>query len=141
MIVFFHAARIALLGFDPYLGSYPLAVSLEKSPPGQLIEANSYYAFSSVFFYTNRTALLWNGRNNNLEYGSYAPGAPDVFIDDAKFASRWTQPPRCYLLAYDSELPRITSLVGGSNVYIVSMNAGNYLLANHSLSGRSNGSQ
>jgi hypothetical protein len=135
MIMFFHAARIALVRFDSYLGSYPLAVSLEKRPPGQLIEANAYYAFSSVFFYTNRTALLWNGRNNNLEYASYAPGAPDVFVDDAKFASLWIQPSRCYLLAYGSELPRIRRLVGESNIYVVSMNAGNYLLTNHSLPG------
>lgn len=141
MILFFQAARLALLRFDPYLGSYPLAVSLENSPPGQLIEANAYYAFSSVFFYTNRKALLWNGRNNNLEYGSYAPDAPDVFIDDAKFVALWTQPSRCYLLAYGSELPHISSLVGSSNVHIVSINAGNYLLSNRSLSGRSNGSQ
>ena len=135
MILFFHAARLALVRFDPYLGSYPLAMSLEKSPPGRLIEANSYYAFSSVFFYTNQRALLWNGRNNNLEYGSYAPDAPDVFIDDAKFVALWIEPSRCYLLAYGTELPRITSLVGASNVHIVSMNAGNYLLSNHSLSG------
>ena len=86
MIVFFQAARLALIRFDPYLGSYPLAEALQKAPPGGLIEANAYYAFSSVFFYTNRTALLLNGRNSNLEYGSYAPGTPDVFIDDGKFA-------------------------------------------------------
>ena len=74
MILFFQAARIALVKFDSYLGSYPLAVSLQESPPGQLIEANAYYAFSSVFFYTNRTALLWNGRENNLEYGILCVG-------------------------------------------------------------------
>jgi len=90
MILFFQAARIALIRFDAYLGSYPLADSLQHSPPGQLIEADAYYAFSSVFFYTGRTALLLNGRNNNLEYGSYAPGAPDVFIDDTRFVSLWT---------------------------------------------------
>src|SRR5208337_4643627 len=54
MIVFFQAARIALVRFDSYLGSYPLAERLRQSPPGQLIEADSYYAFSSVFFYANR---------------------------------------------------------------------------------------
>ena len=60
------------------------------APPGKLIEADAYYAFSSVFFYTNRSALLWNGRVDNLEYGSYAPGAPQVFIDDAKFEKLWS---------------------------------------------------
>jgi hypothetical protein len=130
MIIFFQAARLALVRFDGYLGSYPLAQSLMKSPPGQLVEANSYYAFSSVFFYTGRTALLLNGRNNNLEYGSYAPGAPNVFIDDAKFSALWQSPSRCYLLAYGSEKARLENLVGVSNLHVVAENAGNYLFTN-----------
>ncbi len=133
MIVFFQAARLALIRFDSYLGSYPLATALQQSPPGQLIEANAYYAFSSVFFYTQRTALLWNGRFNNLEYGSNAPGAPRVFIDDGQFQSLWTAPGRCYLLTYGTEMPHLEQLVGGSHLQIVAENAGNYLLTNYAL--------
>ena len=133
MVLFVQSARIALVRFDSYLGSYPLAQSLEQSPPGQLIEANSYYAFSSVFFYTGRTALLLNGRNNNLEYGSYAPGAPQVFIDDHEFVSIWTGAGRCYLLAYGTEMPHLERLVGQSHMRVVSENAGNYLLTNYAL--------
>jgi hypothetical protein len=130
MILFFQAARLALVRFDAYLGSYPLAQSLMKSPPGQLVEANSYYAFSSVFFYTGRTALLLNGRNNNLEYGSYAPGAPNVFIDDAKLSTLWKSPSRYYLLAYGDEKARLENVVGGANLHVVAENAGNYLFTN-----------
>jgi hypothetical protein len=133
MIVFFQAARIALVRFDSYLGSYPLAERLQQSPPGQLIEADSYYAFSSVFFYTNRTALLLNGRNNNLEYGSYAPGAPSVFIDDNKFTALWTGESRWYLLAYGPEMSHLEQLVGRTNLHVVAENAGNYLLTNRAL--------
>ncbi len=133
MVIFFQAARIALVRFDSYLGSYPLAQGLQQSPPGQLIEANSYYAFSSVFFYTGRSALLLNGRNNNLEYGSYSPGAPGVFIDDGEFTSLWMGSGRCYLLAYGTEMPHLTQLVGGSNLRVVTENAGNYLLTNYAL--------
>ena len=92
MVLFFHAARLALVVFDPYLSSRPLAEALMQAPPGQLIVDDQYYTFSSVFFYTNRRALLLNGRVNNLEYGSYAPGAPDVFIDDTQFAELWRKP-------------------------------------------------
>ena len=133
MIVFFQAARIALIRFDSYLGSYPLAQRLEQSPPGQLIEADAYYAFSSVFFYTNRTALLLNGRMNNLEYGSYAPGAPDVFIDDNRFVSLWRTDARYYLLAYGTDMPHLEQLVGQPNLHVVAENAGNYLLTNRAL--------
>jgi len=133
MIIFFQAARLALVRFDGYLGSYPLAQSLMKAPPGQLVEANAYYAFSSVFFYTGRTALLLNGRTNNLEYGSYAPGAPNVFIDDGKLVALWRAPERCYLLVYGSEKPYLEQLVGPANLHVVAENAGNYLFTNLAL--------
>jgi len=130
MILFFQAAQIALVRFDSYLGSYPLAHALKQSPPGQLIEADAYYAFSSVFFYTNRTALLLNGRRDNLEYGSYAPGSPQVFIDEQEFASRWSQPSRYYLLAYGSDVPHLEQVVGSSRMHVVARNSDNYLLTN-----------
>jgi Dolichyl-phosphate-mannose-protein mannosyltransferase len=133
MIVFLQAARLALVVFDPYLGSCPLAVALEKSPPGQLIGANEYYAFSSVYFYANRSALLWNGRGANLEYGSYALGAPEVFIDDARFVDLWSSPSRWYLLAYGSEKPHVERLVGREHMFIVKENGGNFLLTNQPL--------
>ncbi len=80
MVLFLHAARQALIAFDPYLGSRELAEAYRDAPPGDLIFDNQYYTFSSVFFYAQpRQVLLWNGRVNNLEYGSYAPGAPTSF--------------------------------------------------------------
>jgi hypothetical protein len=133
MIIFFQAARIALVRFDNYLGSYPLAERLQQSPPGELIEADAYYSFSSVFFYANRTALLLNGRVNNLEYGSYAPDAPKVFIDDNKFVSLWAQEFRWYLLAYGTDMSHLEQLVGRDNLHVVTENGGNYLLTNRPL--------
>ena len=82
MVLFFQAARLALIAFDPYLGSWALAQALNRAPAGGLIVDDPYYEMSGIFFYTNRTGLLLNGRVNNLEYGSYAPGAPHVFIDN-----------------------------------------------------------
>ncbi len=105
----------------------------EQSPPGQLIEANSYYAFSSVFFYANRTALLLNGRYNNLEYGSYAPDAPDVFIDDNRFTSLWTGDSRWYLLAYGTEMPHLETTRRTEQLARCSRERGNYLLTNRAL--------
>ena len=130
MIVFFQAARLALVRFDSYLGSYDLAQSLLHSPPGTLIEADAYYNFSSVFFYTDRTALLLNGRNNNLEYGSYAPNAPNVFIDDAGFVTHWDSADRYYLLANDGDLPHIRTLVGESHLKLVRHSSGKSLVTN-----------
>jgi len=131
MVVFFHAARLAMVVFDPYLSSRPLAEALVKAPPGQLIEDDAYYTFSSVFFYANRSGLLLNGRQTNLEYGSYAPGAPDVFIGDPAFARLWRQPERYYLLVEGPQLPRIHKLVDQSQFNVVKESGGKYLLTNH----------
>jgi 4-amino-4-deoxy-L-arabinose transferase-like glycosyltransferase len=130
MVLFLHAARIAMVAFDPYLSSRPLAEALKKSPPGTLIIDHHYYTFSSVFFYTNRKALLLNGRWNNLEYGAYAPGAPDVFIDDPKFKDLWLEPRRCYVVAYSSALPRLQNMVGPSKINRVEERGGKVLLTN-----------
>ena len=130
MTIFFQASRLALVRFDSYLGSFPLAQALAQHPPGQLIEADAYYAFSSVFFYSNRTALLLNGRSNNLEYGSYAPHAQQVFIDDTQFSRIWKGPERCYLLLYGGDMVHVRSVVGPSSLFVVAENAGNYLLSN-----------
>ncbi len=133
MVVFFHAARLAMVTFDPYLSSRPLAEALLQSPPGQLIEDDAYYTFSSVFFYANRTALLLNGRKTNLEYGSYAPGAPNVFIDDDEFLRRWSQPDRYYLLIEKPSLSRLTTLLDLKCFIVVADRGGKLLLTNHAV--------
>ena len=130
MVLFFHAARLALVTFDPYMGSQPLAEALNHAPPGQLIVDDQYYAFSSVMFYANRKALLLNGRVTNVEYGSYAPGAPDVFLDDRQFARLWVEPQRYYLAANGPAVPRFEKLVGKPALHLVIERGGKYLFTN-----------
>jgi hypothetical protein len=131
MVMFLHAARLALVVFDPYLGSRPLATALLSAPEGQLIVDDQYYTFSSIFFYTNRRALLLNGRVNNLEYGSYAPNAPQVFIDDAKLKELWPSAARYYLVAERPAVKRIASVVGEGGLHTVAESGGKILFTNH----------
>jgi hypothetical protein len=132
MVLFFHAARLALVIFDPYLSSHTLAEALEKAPPGTLIVDHHYYTYSSIFFYTNRTAFLLNGRFNNLEYGAYAPQAPDVFINDAGFKQLWLEPECRYLVASPAAAARLKGLVG-ETLHLVAESGGKLLLTNHPL--------
>lgn len=140
MVVFFHAAKMAMAIFDPYMSSRPLAEALLKSPDGQLIVDHHYYTFSSIFFYTDRPALLRNGRFNNLVYGSYAPGAPDVFIDDSQFRNLWLKPGRCYIVAKQDVVPRLSSLVGAAQLDLVAASGGKVLLTNHPIEAANPGS-
>jgi 4-amino-4-deoxy-L-arabinose transferase-like glycosyltransferase len=141
MVLFFHAARLAMVVFDPYLSSRPLADVLLHAPEGELISSRPYYAFSSIYFYTDRKALILNGRFNNLEYGSYAPGAPSVFIDDARFKELWVKPERYYVVAWDSGLPVLENLVGRDQLDVVAASGGKSILTNHPLAAQAGSAQ
>lgn len=131
MVIFLQAARIAMIIFNPYMSSEPLAKALLHSPPGELILDNQYYRYSSVIFYTNRSALLLNGRVTNLEYGSYAPDAPDqIFINDQQFKKLWKTGRRYYLVTSHRQLVRFHRLVGKSDLYTVARSGGKFLFTN-----------
>ncbi len=131
MVIFFHAARLAMAVFDPYLSSRPLAQALMRAPEGELISQGFYYQFSSVYFYANRTGPLLSERRMNLEYGSYAPDAPHVFIDDSQFKNMWQGAGRYYLLTFRPDLPHYEELVGGSALNVVAESGGKVLETNH----------
>jgi hypothetical protein len=133
MVLFCQAARLALIAFDPYLTSKPLADAINKSPQGELIVDHHYYTYSSVFFYTNRTAFLLNGRFNNLVYGSYAPGAPNVFLTDAEFRERWNTPDRYYFVVDETGMERIQPLVPTIRANLVIASGKKYVVTNHPL--------
>ena len=130
MVLFFHAARLALVVFDPYMSSRPLANALLKAPEGKLIVHHHYYPFSSVFFYTNRAALLLDGKIDTMVYGSSAPGVPDVFIDYDRFQKLWLEPQRWYLVTEQENLPRFQGLVGRDRLNVVKEAGGKLLLTN-----------
>jgi 4-amino-4-deoxy-L-arabinose transferase-like glycosyltransferase len=129
MIVFMHASGQALAVFDPYLSSRCLADLIAQGPPGQLVIEGHYYPASSVVFYTNRPALLYNGRAENLIYGSSAPDAPKVFIDDADLARLWKTSQRLYLVVPAGSRSRLDSLL--ETVHVFGERGGKYVLSNH----------
>ncbi len=131
MVVFFHAARLAMVTFDPYLSSRPLVYALDRSPQGEIIIDHHYFWYSSVFFYTNRTGLLLDGRRFGMVYGSYAPGAPDPFIDNTQMQALWKTPTRYYLFAKLSQLDGLNALLGAGQITAVSSSGGKILLTNH----------
>jgi 4-amino-4-deoxy-L-arabinose transferase-like glycosyltransferase len=135
MILFIHAARLALVVFDPYLASRPLAEALNREPRGTLILDDQYYTFSSVVFYAEayhgQRVLLLNGRVNNLEYGSYAPDAPrDVFIDDAGFRNRWLSRDLYYICVEKPQVERLEKLVSREALHPVIESGGKFVFRN-----------
>ena len=109
-------------------GRWPRRCS--HSPPGKLIVDHNYYAFSSIFFYTDRAALLLDGRVQNLIYGSYAPGAPGVFIDDRQWKDLWLSPQRYYLVASLTAVPLLEDWWDMTNWLVLAASGGKLLLSN-----------
>ena len=128
MVLFLNAARWAMVTFDPYLSSQPLAQVLKQSPPGRVVVDNQYYTFSSICFYAPVSqALLLNGRVNNLEYGSNEPGSPKVFVTDAELPALWRSRERHYLFIENPAVDRVRGIlkdhlllvrsIGGKSLY------------------------
>ncbi len=111
MVLFVHAARLAMVTFQPYLGSRALGEAARQYPEHTLLVADEYYAFSSVFFYGNRTGLILY-RRNNLEYGSHAPGAPAVFVNEQDLEARLRGPEKFFVVVTEENLPELRRLAG-----------------------------
>ena len=130
MLMFFQAAHLALVEFDPYLSTQKLAAELKRAAPGGWISDGAYYTFSSAWFYGDQRVLLLNGRVNNLVYGSHAPGAPDVFIDDAEFKQLWNSPQRYYMLARRSDITHVEDIAGKDRWFVLDESGAKYLISN-----------
>jgi Dolichyl-phosphate-mannose-protein mannosyltransferase len=135
LVLFFQAARLALVAFDPYMSSYPIAAALNHSPQGTLVVNGEYNGWSSVFFYTRDSGLILNGRYFILEYGSYEPGAPKVFIEDEDIKQLWSQNRRFYLLTKARDLPHLQGILGAQDLHLICESGDKLLFSNQGNSG------
>jgi hypothetical protein len=68
---------------------------------------------------------------NNLEYGSYAPDAPQgIFITDRDLPALWARADRYYLVADDHQTLRLRTLLGNA-LTPVKTSGGKNLFTNH----------
>lgn len=130
LVIFFQAARLALVAFDPYMSSYPIAAALNRAPNGTLVINGEYNGWSSVFFYYRDSALILNGRYFILEYGSYEPGAPQVFLKDADIQRLWTGNQRFYLLTKAQALVHLETVLGRRDLHLICESGDKLLFSN-----------
>jgi 4-amino-4-deoxy-L-arabinose transferase-like glycosyltransferase len=134
MVVFYLAARLAMVTFDPYMSSRPLAEALNHAPPGKLIIQDDINRESSVLFYHTDQVLIYNGRYYVMEYGSYAPDAPNVFIGDNDLKRLWAEGKRYYLLVPNDSVLRIREIMPANDVYTLASIGGKTVLTNEPVS-------
>jgi 4-amino-4-deoxy-L-arabinose transferase-like glycosyltransferase len=114
--VFLIAAHIALVRFEPMLSSRSMAETInhitQGSPDATLILYGDVADGSSLLFYTQRQALLVNGRLSSVLWGSNYPDAPRLLISDADLLALWGTGPRRFLFVPGERRARVAGLLG-----------------------------
>jgi 4-amino-4-deoxy-L-arabinose transferase-like glycosyltransferase len=126
MAVFFIAAHIAFVRFEPMLSSEPMAETIMRdgTPNDVFIIYGEQSSGSSVIFYTHnffmgRPAKLvlprcgQNSEGTTLLWGSCYPDAPDIFLNDTELKAMWGTGPRKWIFAEDPSREKVESTLGG----------------------------
>lgn len=135
MACFFFIANMAFKIFEPRMSSRPLAdiVLRYLRPEDQLMFYGEYYGGCALGFYTRRQVLLYNGRYQGLEAGSYYPDVPKVFIDDRHFPELWNGPRRVFLFAPQLQRQEVLLRLPPRSTYLVAESGGKAIYVNQPL--------
>ncbi len=135
MAAFFFTANLAFQIFEPHMSSKPLADALRPylRPEDALVIYGEYYGGCALGFYSQRQALLYNGRTQGLEFGSYYPDAPQIFLDDHNFPALWNGPKRVFLFAPKGQAQDVLVRLPRDTSYIVAESGGKMLFVNQPL--------
>ncbi|HXZ28450.1 MAG TPA: glycosyltransferase family 39 protein [Terriglobales bacterium] len=125
------AAQIALVRFEPYLSSKPLAdrIGQVAGPRDQVAIYGDQALGSSLLFYLRCPIRLVNGRTTSMWFGSTFPDAPPVFWDDDDLRRAWRSGERIFLFVpadrrtqADAALPAERHVIAESSGKVVYSN-------------------
>jgi 4-amino-4-deoxy-L-arabinose transferase-like glycosyltransferase len=133
MAVFLIAAHIALVRFDPFLGSRSMAreIAPELRPDDRVMIYGDQSFGSSLLFYLRRPIELVNGNTTSMWWGSTYPDAPHIFIDDQQLLQVWDSRQRVYLFVPQHERGKVEALLPGP-LHVASEVSGKVIFVNHS---------
>ncbi len=128
--IFLIAAHIALVRFGGMLGSRPFAETINRisgdatrdaglKANAQLIVYGDQANASSVIFYTQRQALLINGRSSSMIWGSFYPDAPHLFLNDSDLLRLWNTGVRHYLVVSGDDQNHVVTLLQGRPLFAI----------------------
>ncbi|HUJ33151.1 MAG TPA: glycosyltransferase family 39 protein [Candidatus Acidoferrum sp.] len=132
MVVVLFCVHDGLVIFSPELSSKRIALQIEKAyRPGDTIVINGKYEWGSTLnYYTGIQLHVLNGRDGNLWFGSFFPGAPQIFEDDASFAQLWNGPNRVFLFSEDFLADSALAHVDRAKVFVFARQGGKVVLTN-----------
>ncbi|MHB8485828.1 MAG: hypothetical protein ACYDCM_08875 [Candidatus Acidiferrales bacterium] len=131
--VVFFCANWALGVFTPRLSSEPLARIIMKyhQPDDKIVLYEEYDAGSSIGFYTGQRIWIFNGRYNGLEFGSYYPDAPHIFLDDHTFWPLWNGKERVFLVIPPEETQQALIRMPPKDTFLLAQIGGKAVYVNH----------
>jgi 4-amino-4-deoxy-L-arabinose transferase-like glycosyltransferase len=119
--------------FEPHLSSRPVAKAILRylGPSDEIAIYGEFEGASSVGFYTGRRILLYNGRYNGLEWGSYYHDAPKIFLNDRTFPALWDSPARVFLIVPPQQRRAALVRLPKNSTYFVTEIGGKAVYVNH----------
>src|SRR5580704_4298028 len=133
MVVVLFCVHQGFVIFSPEVTSKNIALKIQKEyKPGDTIVVNGKYEFGSTLnYYTGIEIHVLNGRDGNLWYGSFFPGAPNIFEDNQSFARLWRGDGRVFLFTEDYLKARALQQIDPNSVFVFARQGGKVVLTNH----------
>jgi 4-amino-4-deoxy-L-arabinose transferase-like glycosyltransferase len=132
MAIFLFAAHLALVRFDPYLGSRSMAqqIAPELRPTDRVMIYGDQSFGSSLLFYLRRPIELVNGNTTSMWWGSTYPDAPHIFLNDRDLQRAWNSPQRVFLFVPQHERAKVEALLPAP-LHVASEVSGKVIFTNH----------
>lgn len=135
MVVVLFCVHDGLVIFSPELSSKRIALEIQQAyRPGDTIIINGKYEWGSTLnYYTGIQLHVLNGRDGNLWFGSFFPGAPQIFEDNASFARLWNGPNRVFLFSEDFLVDQAFADIDRSRIFVFARQGGKVVMTNQSV--------
>jgi 4-amino-4-deoxy-L-arabinose transferase-like glycosyltransferase len=132
MIALLYCVHSGFVIFSPELTSKTMAQQIRDIlQPGDTIVINGKYERGSTLnYYTGQQVYVLNGRDGNLWFGSFFPGAPDVFLDDVSFARSWSGMNRVFFFTEDYMKDAALKGIDPASVHLFAQQGGKFVLTN-----------
>jgi len=136
MTGFLFSANLAYEAFEPWLSSRALAEAIARQlrADDQIVLYGDFYSGCTVSFYTHRKTWLYNGRYYGLEFGSYYPDAPRIFLTDYDFPAFWRGPRRVFLFVPKQKRRELLVRLPLDSAYLLAESGGKAVYVNQPLS-------
>jgi 4-amino-4-deoxy-L-arabinose transferase-like glycosyltransferase len=133
MVVVLFCVHWGYVIFSPELTSKSMALEIKSAlqPDDKIVINGKYEIGSALNYYTGAELYVLDGRDGNLWFGSFFPGAPDIFLDDQSFARLWNGPNRVFLFTEDYVQDQALQDVNAGTVFVFAREGGKTIFTNH----------